>query len=301
MPIGPSPLNGSNTSAVSAIGNALGDTLINAGSNIVSGALGTLDPSLSRLNVAGLASGGVKGLLNAAVNVMFNNNTGNDWRVRISLPAGANYLINDTSSQILAPLGKTLFNMGVIFPYTPTVSISHTANYNAQKLTHSNYPSYFYENSEVSEISITGDFSVQSVDEGQYLMAAIHFFRSVTKMFYGQDANPVAGNPPPIVYLDGYGTNYFPHVSCVVKSFTHTMPADVDYVEIPAYGNPYVPMMMTGPKSTRLPTNSQLQVTLQPVFSRQSQTQTFSLKSFGEGKLLGTVGGFGSKDTGGFI
>lgn len=301
MPIGPSPLNGSNQSKGSAIGNALGDTLVNAGSNILGGALGAIDPSLARLDVAGLAKGGLKGLANAAVNVLFNNNADHDWRVRVSLPSGAKYFYNDTSNQILAPLAKTMFNMGVIFPYTPTVTVTHTANYNQQKLTHSNYPSFFYESSEVAEITITGDFSVQSIDEGQYLMAAIHFFRSATKMFYGKDSDPVAGNPPPVLFLDGYGTNYFPHVPCVLKNFTHTMPADVDYLDVPAYGNPWVPMVMRGPKSTKLPTNSSISITLQPVFSRKDQTQKFSLKDFASGKLVGSNGGWGSGDKGGFI
>jgi hypothetical protein len=301
MPIGPSPLSGQSSSVGSALGAAAKDTLISAGSNILGGALGGIDPSLARLNVAGLASGGLKGLANAAVNVLFNNNADHDWRVRVSLPAGANYFYNDTSNQILAPLTKATFNVGVIFPYTPTVTVTHLANYNQQKLTHANYAAYFYENSEVQEINITGDFSVQSIDEGQYLMAAIHFFRSATKMFYGKDTNPIAGNPPPVLFLDGYGTNYFPHVPCVLKSFTHTMPADIDYVDVPAYGNPFAPMVMRGPKSTRLPTNSQISITLQPIFSRLDQTQNFSLKDFAAGKLVGKNGGLGAKDKGGFI
>ena len=49
--------------------------------------------------------------------------------------------------------------------------------------------------------------------------------------FFGQGDN--VGNPPPIVFLDGYGEHYFPHVPCVISSFTHTLPTDVDYVEIP--------------------------------------------------------------------
>lgn len=301
MPIGPNTLGSSKQSVGSAVTGMLGDTLKNAGGAIIGGALSGIDPSLARLDVAGLARGGLKGLANTVVNVMFNNNSDHDWRVRLSLPAGANYLYNDLGNQILAPLSKSMFSTGVVFPYTPTVTVTHTANYNQQKLTHSNYPSMFYESSEVQEITITGDFSVQSVDEGQYLMAAVQFFRSATKMFYGKDSNPIAGNPPPVLFLDGYGSNYFPHVPVVLKSFTHTMPADVDYVEVPAAGYPYAPTVMRGPKATRLPTNSQITVTVQPIFSRKDQSQKFSLKDFASGKLVGRSGGFGSKDTGGFI
>ena len=62
-------------------------------------------------------------------------------------------------------------------------------------------------------------------------MAAIYFFRAATKMFFGQGAN--VGNPPPIVFLDGYGSHYFPHVPCVITTFQHTMPAEVDYIQVP--------------------------------------------------------------------
>jgi hypothetical protein len=151
-----------------------------------------------------------------------------DWRVRISLPDSASILYKDFSNSVLRPLTET---NGVIFPYTPQITITHAANYSSITPTHSNYPLHFYNNSEVNDIQIMGEFSVQSIDEGKYLMAAIYFFRSATKMFFGQGAN--AGNPPPMVFLDGYGSHYFPHVPCVISGFTHILPQDVDYIQIP--------------------------------------------------------------------
>jgi len=62
-------------------------------------------------------------------------------------------------------------------------------------------------------------------------MAAIYFLRASTKMFFGQGAN--IGNPPPILFLDGYGSHYFPHVPCVITNFTHNLSNDVDYVQVP--------------------------------------------------------------------
>lgn len=155
----------------------------------------------------------------------------NDWRVRVSLSPNAKIFYQDQTMQInalMAPLAET---NGVIWPYTPTVAVTHTANYTPAALTHSNYAAQFYNNSEVQDITISGDFTVQNVEDGQYLMAVIYFFRSATKMFFGQGAD--MGNPPPIVFLDGYGSHYFPHVPCVVTSFAHTMPNEIDYVEIP--------------------------------------------------------------------
>jgi len=59
-------------------------------------------------------------------------------------------------------------------------------------------------------------------------LAVIHFFRSVTKMFYGQDKQ--RGAPPPLVYLSGLGDNQFNNHPAVVTSFDYSLPADVDYI-----------------------------------------------------------------------
>jgi hypothetical protein len=109
--------------------------------------------------------------------------------------------------------------------------MGHSANYSSQSLTHSNYPAQFYTGSEVNDIQISGDFTVQSPEEGQYLMAVVYFFRSATKMFFGSGEN--IGNPPPIVFLDGYGSHYFPHVPCVITNFSHILASDVDYINVP--------------------------------------------------------------------
>jgi hypothetical protein len=170
-----------------------------------------------------------------------------------------------------------------MFPYTPTVTVAHNARYQEQALTHSNYKNYFYEGSDVSAITIAGEFTVQNVQEGRYLLAAIYFLRSCTKMFFGTD--DIAGNPPPIVYLNGYGRLYLPGVSCVVTNFNHIMPSEVDYLEIPyadkgleGYGQP--------PEIVRLPTTSTLSVTLQPVYSRSNIHNNMNLAAFGKGYLL---------------
>jgi hypothetical protein len=215
-----------------------------------------------------------------------------DWRVKISLPAKSG-LKYDQSNPFLNILGDR--TQGVVFPYTPNITVTHNARYSEQALTHSNYKNYFYEGSDVAAINIVGDFTVQNKDEALYVLAAIYFFRSCTKMFWGSDAD--AGNPPPIVYLDGYGDYYFPHVTCVVTSFQHTMPADVDYVEV-AYSqgsntvsNPPV-MSTTSGQKARVPTSSQFNVTLQPIYSRQNVYKNMSLSQFSQGQLLSNKGGF---------
>jgi hypothetical protein len=163
---------------------------------------------------------------------------------------------------------------GVIFPYVPTVRVAHSARYGSQPLTHTNYNNYFYEGSEVTSMLISGEFSVQSPLDAKYFMAALYFFRAATKMFYG-DSGAYQGAPPPIVYLDGYGQHYLPHVPCVITNFAHTMPADVDYV----------PMILGNNIPNRVPTLSTFEVTLQPVYSRSRQRE-FNYDSFAKGEMI---------------
>jgi hypothetical protein len=173
----------------------------------------------------------------------------NDWRVRLSLAPDSNYLYNapynidDPNGNvggpgILAPLRAT---NGVIFPYTPQVQVTYAANYDPTDLVHSNFKVYQYKNSAVESISITANFTAQDTNEANYLLAVIHFFRSVTKMFYGQDENPINGTPPPVCFLNGFGTYQFNNHPLVVTNFTQIMPDKVDYIRAQIVSPPTSP------------------------------------------------------------
>lgn len=206
-----------------------------------------------------------------------------DWRVRISLAAKSTIFYKDPANELMAPLTST---NGVIFPYTPAITVTHTAGYQTQPLTHSNYSQQYFTNSEVQDITIQGDFTVQNAIEGQYLLAAIYFFRSATKMFFGDNAKNqgFSGNPPPMVFLNGYGSHYFPNVPCLVSSFQHVLSNDTDYINVPSPSR----------GMTRLPATSSITIVLKPVYSRKSLHENFGLSDFASGKLLGSAssGGF---------
>ena len=155
-----------------------------------------------------------------------------DWRVRLSLAPYSDYLYNATGAGILAPLTAT---NGVIFPYTPNITTTYSADYEKYNLIHSNYRGLFYKSSSVGDVQIRGTFTAQDTKEAAYLLAVIHFFRSVTKMFYGQDAE--RGTPPPLVYLSGYGDQQFSNHACVVGSFNYSQPNEVDYIRTNAPNN----------------------------------------------------------------
>lgn len=187
------------------------------------------DPE-SRNEVASVQSGKKNNAQGQQVIADRNNTPGSaDWRVKISLAKGSTYLYNagnqGSDAGILKPLAVT---QGVVFPYTPSIETNYTAKYDPYDLTHSNYKGYFYRSSSVGEIQIKGTFTAQDTKEAEYLLAVIHFFRSVTKMFYGQD--PQRGAPPPLVFLTGLGQYQFNNHPCVVSSFNYSLPTDVDYI-----------------------------------------------------------------------
>ncbi len=196
-----------------------------------------------------------------------------DWRIAISLPPSSPLLPlmkKGTPMSHLSQDGKT---GKFIFPITPQIATSDKAKYETQSLTHSNFDMVFYEGSEVSSITLAGDFPVQNDADAHYYLSGIYFFRTLTKMFWGKDVH--AGSPPSLVYLTGLGRSYFPTVPCVVTSFDHSIANDVDYYKFTDSGN----------NTEYAPTLSTFSVTLQPVYSRRKVRQ-FSLSDFAEGKLI---------------
>lgn len=246
-----------------------------------------------------------------------------DWRVKLSLASGSTYLYNDPNPGILAPLGAT---SGVIFPYTPVISVSYAANYDITNIIHSNYKIYQYSNSSVDQVNITCDFTCQDTYEANYLLAVIHFFRTMTKMFYGQDQNPKAGTPPPLCFMTGLGSYQFSEHPLAIAGFTYSLPNDVDYISTVAataagaqqsiasgftssYSTPIdssiTNIRLTGtglipggtntpatfppdsnPTVTWVPTKIQLSISCIPIISRNQVSSTFSLKDYASGVLL---------------
>lgn len=278
------------------------------------------------------AAGTAQGLIRQAQNQQTarlqtqNKAQSGDWRVRLSLAPNSNYLYNATDcGPVLWPLYNT---NGVIFPYTPSIDLGYKANYTPYDLTHSNYRGYFYQNSYVDGINIKATFTAQDTSEANYLLAVIHFFRSVTKMFYGQDAE--AGSPPPLVFLSGLGDFQFNQHPCVVSQFNYSLPADVNYIRAQNVANngtnqltarnrqttlnpvsnairrlaslgqgiqpgalaaPFAPQgSLAAGNPTYVPTKMDITLVLLPIQSRQQVSQQFSLKGFANGNLL--KGGF---------
>jgi hypothetical protein len=239
-----------------------------------------------------------------------NFNNREDWRVRLSLAPGANYLYKDPDTSVTGILSPLKATNGVIFPYTPAISVAYAAQYDPTTLTHTNYKFYTYNSSSVDQITLSCDFTAQDVFEANYLLAVIHFFRSVTKMFYGQDENPKNGTPPPLCYLSGLGAFQFDNHPIAITNFTYSLPTDVDYIRAgtvqdqpkstsqsfnsrlsgvqpgalpaaPQFSGAY---MVQEP--TYVPTKIQISITAVPVTTRNDVSNHFSLKDYATGMLL---------------
>ena len=195
------------------------------------------DQSAADQDAIDQAAAKTNALNQATLQARYKQPASSDWRVRLQLAPGANYLYKAGKDGSEAGILKPLYDTdGVIFPYTPSIETSYNANYEMYDLTHSNFRGYFYKNSRVNDINIRATFTAQDTQEAAYLLAVIHFFRSCTKMFYGaKDA--YRGAPPPLTYLSGLGAYQFNNHPCVVSQFNYSLPPDVDYIRALAPNN----------------------------------------------------------------
>lgn len=186
--------------------------------------------SAARLASSGLSAGAeAVGDIMSAVSMFGGSEADeNDWRVRLSLPSWTSF----KTSPVLKPLKDA---GGLIFPYTPQITMRPSASYSKESVTHQNYPFHIYKNSDPGQIEITAPMNVEDPEQALYWIAALHYLRSAAKMFTGND--PKAGNPPPIVFLNGYGNFVFKNVPVVVASFNLTLPKDCDYISTEVVGS----------------------------------------------------------------
>lgn len=285
------------TSLVSNAQGALGGLADAAGS--ISNVASNIGASLDKL---GLASGGLgSGLANLAGQIssaagMVNNllsvargknipsgaelfsgqgsfveiKPGNaaDWRVKIN----ANFGLFGSAFSRLADTG------GFVFPYLPTINVTTRANYSTIDPVHNIQPFYAYKSSQVEDIQISGEFSVENELDAEYWIQGTTFLKTATRMFFG--SGPNAGNPPIICNLTGYGSRIFNGVPVIVKSFTVDLKEDVNYMQC-NLSSPGAP--------TWVPLSSTINITVAPIYNR-TRLRQFSLNDYANGKITAGAG-----------
>lgn len=193
-----------------------------------------------------------------------------DLRVKLRVPSA--YLTGPTAgpASVLKTAG------GILFPYTPQITVENKADYSSTSPLHSNYPLYFFKNGAVGPISVTAKFTVQTEYDGAVLLGVLHLLRSLTKMKWGND--PDAGAPPPVCRFDAYGDYMMNNVPVAVASWRHDLPEGVDYITVgrprsaKTYGHSMVPSLST------------IQLTLNVMYSRQEMLD-YNVKDWLGGKL----------------
>ena len=279
------PINFYSSNFISSIVSDAKSAVAGAGSEAVAkGGLGSLGP-LGKLSAdfinqtGGFNASNDRSYSRAIISSSNSTADAGDWRVSISVPD-----ILRSDGDILAPLksdnAATAWSTGnrMIFPFNPTVLLSHSANYSQIQPTHTNYAYNAYENSQVDAITITGEFYQENEDDAKYWIACLHFLRSATKMFYG-NSTPL-GNPPVVCRLNGYGKHILNNMPVVITNFTTDLPVDVGYIQC-----------TVNRQLNYVPTQSSITVTLQPHYARRSQSG-FSLNDFAAGKHAGGNEGF---------
>jgi hypothetical protein len=306
-------LNGALAGVSGAMGG-VGNTIQSLASN-ATGALGGLAGQLggaagsisntaasigASLNKLGLASGGVGGgLASLATSVssaagMVNNllsmargknlpsgaelfsqsgafvkleaESANDWRVKLN----ANFGLFGSAFDRLSATG------GFVWPYLPQISVSSKANYTQIDPVHNLQPFYAYKNSQVDDIQISGEFSVENEMDAEYWIQGTTFLKTATRMFFG--SGPNVGNPPIICSLTGYGARVFAGVPVIVKSFTVDFKDDVAYMKYSKDGAP-----------TWVPTMSTISVTVAPIYNR-TRLRQFNLAEYANGNIVAGQG-----------
>jgi len=221
-----------------ALGDSLSQSISSAsgligaassGLNTLSDLSGSFNLADSLLNGTGLAAGAEAiGDIAGAVSSFGGDAAANDWRVRLSLANWTSF----KGSPVLKPLKDA---GGLIFPYTPEITIQSSASYSKIDTVHNNYTFQSFKSSDPGSITITAPFNVEDATQGLYWIAAVHYLRSLTKMFVGND--PKAGNPPPVVFLNGYGNYVFKNVPVVVTQMSVSLNSQCDYIGVNVVGS----------------------------------------------------------------
>lgn len=217
-----------------------------------------------------------------------------DFRARLQ-PKDMNqaqYILGPrNSSNILFPLYST---RGVLFPYTPTVTAGTTVEYDQFPFIHTNYGYNAYIRSTPKPISITAAFTAQTNDEALYLLSVLHFFKSVTKSYFGVTPYNRAGTPPPILHFNYLGEYQFNNVPVLIKDVAYTYDSNIDYVPVDTADilnystNIGVALPINSSSGfSYVPTHMSMTIELETQYIPTKVRNEFNLDEFRTGKLVG--------------
>lgn len=167
---------------------------------------------------------------------------------------------------------------GILFPYTPNISVAHAVDYGQYDLVHTNYQQNTYSKTRNPNIQVTATFASSTPDEAAYTVGVMHFLRIVSKMNFGA-RDPEAGTPPPVLEFSAYGAYNFNRIPVLLGSFNFIYEDGVDYVEVDTAG-----------ETVQIPTIMTIAMDLLPQYSPAKQND-FNLNELANGQGYRASGG----------
>lgn len=181
---------------------------------------------------------------------------------------------------------------GLVWPYTPTINVAQSIDYSSYDPVHSNQEFMTFSRTKAPQITCSGMFTAQNATEARYMLACLHFLRSVTKMDFGVNAEK-PGTPPPVLLFSAYGQYMFNDLPVVITNFTFDLPQNKDYMKVPVSIdelNGLNAINIIEPDNsepdTWVPSEMTMAVTMVVQNSPSRMTETFNLKEFKTGELL---------------
>ena len=159
----------------------------------------------------------------------------------VSYPKSVGSISSDSLFRgfLRSQLGKA---QGLIFPYTPKITMNYSVNYEKTDFIHSNLSFNSYKNSPPPTISLNAKFTADTKANAIHMLSAVWFLQACSKcdtglntMSKGDNKNTAnrsgAGLPPPVLYLNGYA-NLMDNIPVIIEGFTVDYPDDIDYVRL---------------------------------------------------------------------
>lgn len=201
-----------------------------------------------------------------------------DWRARLRPKKGGEDTFYGTNVEgfddyLMRPIQES---GGLVWPTTPTIFMSGTADYNETYMQGMQYPINTYFHSRAPELPVTATFSANDQYEARYLLAVMTFLKIATKGFFGDSAvaNGRFGTPPPVMLFEYLGDHGFNKVPVVVKSYQMELGNSVDYVPVTVQGT-----------VTYVPTLTDISVVLSPQYTPTKLRRKFDLEAISNGAL----------------
>ena len=181
----------------------------------------------------------VKSFLTATIIITINiimTLINNDYRAILQAKTGGKDKVYGPRKHdnILWPLWQT---NGMLMPYTPAIQVSHTqVDYSQYNLPQTNFDYFAFSRRSSPALSITAPFTANDYEEARYMLAVIHFLRSVTMTYFGVTNTKYRGLPPPVLLFSAYGPFMYNKVPVLIRNVSFGLEQDIDYV--PAGGDP---------------------------------------------------------------